>query len=643
MPVRLTQSLVKPSCRIRPAHARRWLRLAAVLLLARPAAAEIRVEVNGVDSDLRRNVLALLSLERYKDRDRIEPDAVARLFRRVDGEVRDALRPFGYYEPVIQATLTPEDQQRNWRVQIEIQPGEPVLLDNVSISIRGAGANDPVFKHVAAGNALVKGARLEHAAYERVKTDLQSAAATFGYLDARLLRNELQVDPAAHRANVVLELDTGERYRFGATRITQGAIRDSQIRRYLRYQEGEPYDAGKLLRTQFALDDSQFFSSVDLVPGQRDPVTHIVPIQITANVARNTYSFGAGYATDTGARGTISWLNPRINDRGHRMRVSTQISKTTQNVNARYDIPFGDPVLEKMSLQFVDQTQQIGSNVYTQTVLPAPVAPDTGFTVGSAEINTREVSLTPSISVSTGRWQRVFAAKFAHDVTIDAIDDRKVDNLVVPSIVIAAIPEGYLGEELFSRSLYAQLDGSVNALGAKANFLRLDVRSEQVFNLGRVWHLLLRGEIGVSAVHNFDELPAAYRFFAGGDRSVRGFGYNDLSPLRTVEQSGIDASGPNQGNPYDRFVSQRIGGRHLLTGTVEFERDLPRNLGVAAFSDFGNALDRLDDKLAISVGVGFRWRLPVVTVGIDVAKALHAPGFDSLPGPRLHLNISPRL
>ena len=643
MPDPLTQSLVKNTRRIRSVHARIWLPLAAVLLLARPAAAEIRVEVNGVDSDLRRNVLALLSLEHYKDRDRIEPDAVARLFRRVDGEVRDALRPFGYYEPVIQSTLTAEDEPRNWRVQITIKPGEPVLVDNVSISIRGAGANDPVFERVATGNALVKGARLEHPAYEKVKTDLQSAAATFGYLDARLLRNELQVDPTAHRANVIIELETGERYRFGATTIEQNAIRDSQIRRYLRYHEGEPYDAGKLLRTQFALDDSQFFSSVDMLIGQRDPVTHIVPIQITAKAARSSYAFGAGYATDTGARGTISWLNPRINDRGHRMRVSLQISQTTQNINARYDVPFGDPVLEKMSLQFIDQTQQIGSNVYTQTVVPAPVAPNTGFATSSAEIDTREVSLTPSISFSTGRWQRVFAAKFAHDVTSDAIDNRKVDNLVVPSIVVAAIPEGYLGEDLFSRSLYAQLDGSLSALGAKANFLRLDVRSEQVFNLSRLWHLLLRGEIGISAVHNFDELPAAYRFFAGGDRSVRGFGYNDLSPLRTVEQIGVIASGPGQGGPFDRFVSQRIGGRHLLTGTVEFERDLPRNLGVAVFSDFGNALDRLDDKLAIAVGVGFRWRLPVVTVGIDVAKALHAPGFDTLPGARLHLNISPRL
>ena len=116
------------------------LLLVGLLAVAAPAAAVIRVEVTGVDSTLRRNVLALLSLERYKDRDRIESDAVARLFRRVDGEVRDALRPFGYYEPVIQATLTATDEQRNWRVLIDIQPGEPVLVDEVSIVIRGAGA-----------------------------------------------------------------------------------------------------------------------------------------------------------------------------------------------------------------------------------------------------------------------------------------------------------------------------------------------------------------------------------------------------------------------------------------------------------------------------------------------------------------------
>jgi translocation and assembly module TamA len=609
----------------------------ALLLLgaaAAPAWAAIRIEVNGVDSELRRNVLALLSLERYKDRDRIEPDAVARLYRRVDGEVRDALRPYGYYAPTITATLTPVDNQRNWHVQINIAPGEPVRLDTISVLVRGAGAGDPVFVRIAAAPSLRKGERLEHAAYEKVKSDLQLAAGTYGYLDARMLRNELQVDPAAHRASVFLELETGERYYFGATTIEQTAIRATQIRRYLRYHEGEPYDEIKRLRTQFALDDSQFFSSVEVQPGTPDRVTRVVPIRITATAARNGYSFGAGYGTDTGARGTISWLNPRVNDRGHRLRVQIQASQTTQNINGRYDIPFGDPVLEKFSLQFLDQTQKIASNVYTRELTPNP-----GFTVSSSQIDTREVSFAPSITESTGRWQRVFAAKLTHDVTSDAVDSRKLDNLIVPSITIAAIPEGYLGEDLFSRSLYAHLDGSLSALGAKSNFLRLDLRSERVINLGSVWHLLLRGEVGVSAVKNFGDLPAAYRFFAGGDRSVRGFGLDDLSPLRTVEQVGTDSLGV----PFDRFVSERVGGRHLLTGTVEFERDLPHNLGIAAFTDCGNAFDRLGDPLALSVGVGFRWRLSVITVGIDVAKALRAPGFDSLPGARLHLNISPKL
>ena len=42
--------------------------------------------------------------------------------------------------------------------------------------------------------------------------------------------------------------------------------------------------------------------------------------------------------------------------------------------------------------------------------------------------------------------------------------------------------------------------------------------------------------------------------------------------------------------------------------------------------------------------VGVRFRLPVVSVGIDVAQALTTPaGSNEPPGPRLHLNFSPKL
>jgi len=215
-----------------------------------------------VDAELRRNVQAMLSLERYKDRERIEADAIERLYRRVPVEVEDALRPYGYYEPKVTSRLDEEDKGRNWRVRITIEPGEPVLLAEAHVELQGPGADDPLFAHVKSAQGLQVGAQLRHADYERLKSELQATAGNYGYLDARLLRAELQVDTAQHRAVAWLVLETGKRYHFGATTIDQQAVKPALISRYLRYHEGEPYDASKLLRTQFALDDSQFYSTV---------------------------------------------------------------------------------------------------------------------------------------------------------------------------------------------------------------------------------------------------------------------------------------------------------------------------------------------------------------------------------------------
>src|SRR5690348_9838193 len=68
------------------------------------------------------------------------------------------------------------------------------------------------------------------------------------------------VDPENHRASIVLEMNTGPRYRFGATNLEQDSVNDPLIRRFIRYSKDEPFDATDLLRTQFALDDSLYFA-----------------------------------------------------------------------------------------------------------------------------------------------------------------------------------------------------------------------------------------------------------------------------------------------------------------------------------------------------------------------------------------------
>ena len=592
-----------------------WTLIAASMLLATRAYADIRIDITGVEGELRRNVLALLSLERYKDHDRLEPAAVQRLYNRIDDEVRTALRPYGYYDPKISSAIEPPDKEHHWHVAINIDLGTPVLVGTISVQVEGPGAGDAVFTRITDAVPIHSGDQLNHGTYEQLKNSLERAAATYGYLDARLLRNEMQVDKEAHRAAIYLQLDTGERYTFGATTIVQTSVKDRYVRRFLRYKEGDPYNALELLRTQFALDDSQYYASVEVEAGERDRVQHTVPITIRAKNSRIGYSLGGGYGTDTGFRGTLSLTVPRLNAYGHRFRVQMQLSQIQQTFDARYDVPFGDPALEKFTLELNGQESILGNNVQTNAI-----------------------QLGPGMTQILGSWQRIVTVNGVHTVTDDPIIRRQIQNLIVPSLVFASVPEGYLGEALFSRGLYAQLIGSTTTLGARENFLRLDVQAERVVDLSRRWHLLLRTELGLNSIQHVENLPGIYRFFAGGDRSVRGFAYDDLSPIVLVP-------GPPQpaGVPPLAAVPVKPGGRDLITGTIEIERDLPRNFGIAAFFDGGNAIDHLTDPLAYSVGIGFRLRLPVVTVGLDVAQALKAPGFDGLPGPRLHLNISPKL
>src|SRR5262249_44214357 len=158
--------------------------------------------------------------------------------------------------------------------------------------------------------------------------DLQRTAATYGYLDAKLTRSDLIVDPQKHRADIALEMQTGVRYRFGETHIEQKSVNDALVRRYLRYKKGEPFDLTEILRTQFALDDAQYFANLEVLPGDPDRADHVVPVNIKADLSRrNWYSIGGGYATDTGPRGTVSWENRRINSRGHRFNIIVQAAQ----------------------------------------------------------------------------------------------------------------------------------------------------------------------------------------------------------------------------------------------------------------------------------------------------------------------------
>ena len=561
--------------------------------------AKVAVEFVGVEGALLENVRAHSSLHRQSASPEIDAEMVGRLVQRATKEAEVALRPYGYYEPRVSTGLT--EREGRWYAVVKIEPGTPVMLVDQSVEVTGPGRDEPFMRRALAASPLRTGEQLSHPAYDQLKGDLLRAALGHGYLDAEFTTGELVVDPAARTARARISLATGERYRFGATSIEQSTVRDSLVRRYLRYREGDWYSAEALLRTQFALDDSQYFSLAEVLPEERDRQSRIVPIRITSEPnRRHLYTIAAGYGTDTGARGTLGWEDRRLNDRGHRLRAQVRASGIEDSVGLIYAIPWTDPALEKLSFEL------------------------RAFTEQNADVETSGSTFKVGLTQVRRRWQRVLS------VTLDSTEDkittstggsplitRDRSNLIVPGIAFARLPPDFLGTNALPAGFRAEVLASTSELGSDTNFTRVDVRDDRRFRLNDDWQIYVRAEIGASVVGDFEELPAQYRFFAGGDQSVRGYGYEELSP--------VDADG------------NKVGGRHLFTATFELQRNLPKNLVGAVFVDAGNAFDKFGDPLEYSAGIGLRYRLPFLSVGIDVAQSIS----DSSRSPRFHINFTP--
>lgn len=566
--------------------------LATVLLLPLQAVAKIEVTIPDVTEPIQTNVRAFLSLTRYADREDVSEEVMNRLQRRIVSETRDALEPLGYYEPKV--TYDVQKAGEGWKVTIHVDPGRPVRLSEVNVNVVGPGADHRAFRELIEADDIKPGLRLNHGTYERVKTNLVRVGKNEGFLDAKITKHDLVIDRAARRATVDLEADTGERYRFGEIKIEQDAITDAAMRRLLRMEPGDPYTLDRLLRTQYVLDDTQYFSVVDIESGDPDQETHTVPVTVTAEPGRkHRYGASIGYGTDTKTRGKFTWENRRVNEEGHKFRVDLLGSSIVTDLTARYAIPVMDIALEKLEFTGTLRNEELGDTKSER-----------------AEVGT-------GLTQVLGRWQRVLQLRLSEEKTTEADGTSSTNFYLVPSIGYSTLPSYIVGGRRRPYFFSAELRGSPETLGSDASFLQLRVKGERSFDLTALYHLLMRGELGISRIAATSDLPASQRFFAGGEGSVRGFALNELSPR------------DDQG--------RTIGGRNLATGSIELVRDLPRNFGVAAFYDIGNAFENFDDPmLEYAAGLGVRYNIAVATFGVDVAQPLSESG----RSPRVHLYIS---
>ncbi|WP_028583836.1 autotransporter assembly complex protein TamA [Desulfogranum mediterraneum] len=536
-----------------------------------------RILLHGLPDELRENALASLSLKKYQQQAPYSSRQLTGYLNKAPREIERALQPFGYYSPRI--TIERELESQPPVITIRVEPGPTVRVEQVTINCPGEGCEDPWLRQLLAEFPLGQGDILDQRLYTQGKQRLATAALNQGYQQARFSRHRIDVRRQEASATITLTLELGPRYYFGPITFECDFLDHGLLERIAPSRQGDPFSPRLLTRMRQSLLASGYFATaearydLDQARGRQVPITML----LTPGV-NNRYGAGLGYGTDTGFRGRLDWYNQRLNRYGHQLDIQLQPSQRKSHFGGVYTIPISNPKKERLSLvakwenENFDNTETKGWN----------------STIGYDRL--------------TDKGELSLFVRFLDEDFVAGLDSGHATVLSPGALVSWRWTDNRIRAD-HGLSLSARLIGGDHNLLSDTTFTQGTLQAKGILSLFRSLRLISRGEIGATAADEFYALPPSLRFYAGGDQSVRGYGYKRIGPE--------DAAG------------NVIGGRYLLTYSLELEQQLFGEWGAALFFDSGTASNSWDElRMRQGAGIGLRWSASFGQLRLDIAKAL---------------------
>jgi translocation and assembly module TamA len=554
----------------------------------------VQVVIEGIENAERANVAAALVLPPGLVKEgEIDQQWLERFEKQVPDKVRRAMEPFGYYNPEV--SLSADRPAKGiYRLQVTIKRGQPVLLVRVVIRAEGPGAGEQQLLEAIEKFPLRRRDVLRQDIYERAKEELKNKLTDLGYLDADFSTHKISISLGKSEAEIDVVLETGVRYRFGDVYFTGDALYpEGFLRRYLQFKKGDVFSYEKIAKTQANLVNTDRFRGVIVSPRKERAVDDQVPIEIALTPAPpKRFKIGAGYGTDTGPRGTLLYRDTNVAGKGHELSAEMRLSTTLQGIATGYVIP--DNKDSNSFTSFKMAAQQEDTQSYVTHILSMEGEKTRSF--GAGKIGSIFALLQKEYSEAGGQRTNSFVLVPGARFSV-----RWYDRLLRPN-------RGY--------GYGMELRGTHQALGSQREFVQFLTNGELRMPLPGRFSVLTRARLATTWQDGpAEDLPITFRFFAGGDNSIRGYKYQSLGPK---DENGV------------------VGGRHLLVGSIELERAIGSNWGIAAFYDAGNAFNNWASiEPAQGAGLGCRYYTPVGPLKLDLARQIGVQD----PGYRVHLSI----
>ncbi len=552
------------------------------------------INIIGVDNGLKTNILRSLNTS-----DNIIPLSILG-FPQSDNYIlskaRSALQALGYYQPV----LTIKDENHAKQLTIDLQ--SPVRWNDTNITLHCENTDESNVKFTAL-HPFVKGKVINHGEYSEYKVSLQRQAQELGFLNAKFTTSTLNIDTVKFQANIDWVFECGARYSINKVTIEGTVLSHDLINGYSTIRSGQPYNQSEIVTSQQALNRSGFFKSV-VVEQFVDHVSQTVDISLSI-IDTDKYELKTllGYGTDSGGKLGVSWRNRRVNSLAHQYVASIDFNKVKLDIadihaTFQYQIP-----LAKANSHWINLVS---------------------FQIKNEEIGRSKIFTLESVIANkfTPHWSSQWSIVMAQEQLESAADINRSLEYIVPSWQVNyysvtdpfTAVEGWRWQSTIRFSTEQLSDPNIT-------FVQTDQRLKRIWSINEDWRVLMRARVAATWMDTKEfnhSMPSNYRFFAGGDVSVRGYKHQSLSP----EEDTV-----------------LLGGKHLFTSGLEIDYLFKDNFRWAVFADQGNAFnDWRDWKLYKSVGTGLRWVTPIGAIRLDIAKAL-----DGDKSWRFHVTIGPDL
>jgi translocation and assembly module TamA len=416
------------------------------------------------------------------------------------------------------------------------------------------------------------------------------------------------VDHAQDVMDVTLTVDPGPVAPFGDAAIHGPQTFDPAIvQSFLYIRPGDPYSPAAVADARSSIGQIPAVGGVRITEGTALDAYGRLPYQVDVE-DRLPYAIGASasYSTTNGPEGQVYWEERNVFGGAERLRLQADVFYAPPWYIASQ--PLGqfspDDIGGRISASFLKPALWGTTNDLLIDALAERMSTSGAGFIGY------QVEDEDATAALRHRFNQNFWFQAGIEVQTGAATDvlGKVDYTLVGVPVSANFDttDSKLDPTRGVR-LNVSAAGFGTFLGSSLDLVQAKGRASAYYSLDPDSRFVLAGRVAVGAMGGpeLDEIPANWRFYAGGGGSVRGYAYNELGPT---------------------FLGAVVGGRSLFEASAELRVKVTDTIGLVPFFDAGNAFassfPNFSEPLFTAAGLGLRYYSTVGPIRLDVAFPL---------------------